>query len=72
MPLGRPHTGQNAICGTIHVHMVLCRRRRLKEFSLPLNTTIWQFKTELALNFASFCNNSGGDAKNGGRYLIEN
>ena len=45
-PRGRPHTGQNAICGTIHVRMVLWRRRKLKELSLLFKTTVWQIKIQ--------------------------
>ena len=43
-PLWRPHTGYNAICGTVHVRIVLWRRRKLKELSLLFNTPVWQFK----------------------------
>ena len=45
-PRGRPHTGQNAICGTIHVRMVLWRRRKLNELALLFKTTVWQFKIQ--------------------------
>ena len=62
-PRGKPHTGQNAICGTIHVRMVLWRRRKLKELSLLFKIHCLAVQnTELVLNIASYYNNSRGNA----------